>query len=318
MTHFPDPEFVMANGVRLATYKGGSPNERPAVILVHGWPEIAYSWKHQIDPLVQAGFHVIAYDQKGFGASDCPEGVDQYDIAHMTDDLAGLLDALEIDRAILCGHDWGGAVVWPMAQLHPERVAGVIGVCTPHRPPPPVPPLQIMEDRFTANHYIVQFQQADIPEQTFAGREEAFFRFIFRYSPGREHWPAIIPGVFDFLNGFAAFDAANTDNFILNPEDLQVFVDAYKKSGFRGGINLYRNIDQNYEIMKSRDPVIPYPSLWIGADRDLFLPMEGADRMEKLVPDLEKQVIENCGHWVMWEKPEALNALLIDWLNRRF
>jgi len=320
MSDFPDAQIVDAGGVNLAAYEWSLDHHRdtPPVILIHGWPEIAYSWKSQLKALSERGFRAIAIDLKGFGASDAPKDKSLYDIRHITDDLENLLDALSIDRAIFCGHDWGGAIVWPMAQLKPARVAGVIGVCTPHRKAPPVPPLTILKKRFTERHYFIQFQEEDAPEALFTGEEEKFFRQMFRAAPPREVWPKLIPRIFDITGRFEHGPAPGDDEIIISPTDLAVFVDAYKRSGFHGGINLYRNVDRNYEITKDLNPVIKMPSLWIGAENDLFLPPDSAGDMDALVPDLEKHILADCGHWVMWERPEALNELLIDWLSRRF
>ncbi len=311
---FPAGRMVDARGLRLAVYEAG---EGPPVILVHGWPEIAYSWKNQIGALADAGFRAIALDLKGFGASDAPREAALYDIRHLTDDLAALLDTLAIDRAVFCGHDWGGAIVWPMAQLHPDRVAGVIGVSTPHRAPPPVPPLQIIEKRFGAAHYFIGFQEEGAAEALFATDVEKFFHLMFRRPAPRAAWPRLVPGVYDLMGRFRDGPAPKPEEVILAPDDLAVYIKAYRQSGFHGGVNLYRNIDRNYALMRDVDPKISVPALFIGAELDLFLPPETAEDMPGLIPDLEMHVIADCGHWVMWEKPDELNALILDWLGRR-
>lgn len=320
MDHFPKPAFIDANGVRLAIYEsdGDADRTRPPVVLVHGWPEIAYSWKNQIAAIAEAGFRAIAVDLKGFGQSDAPADKDLYDITHLTNDLSALLDALEIEQAIFCGHDWGGAIVWPMAQLHPARVAGVIGVCTPHRPPPPVAPLTIFEKRFSKNHYIIQFQEDRVCEDLFASDIDRFFKIMFRKPYDLPANAPIDPRVYDLPGRFRHGPTPDQSEVIIDTDELQVFIEAYRKSGFRGGVNLYRNIDRNWEIMKSADPIIHHQALWIGAEKDFFLPPDGADGMEKLVPNLEKQLIADCGHWVMWEKPRDLNTAIISWLLRKF
>ncbi len=311
---FPPARMVDARGLRLAVYEAG---EGPPVILVHGWPEIAYSWKNQIGALAGAGFRAIALDLKGFGASDAPREATLYDIRHLTDDLAALLDALAIERAVFCGHDWGGAIVWPMAQLHPDRVAGVIGVSTPHRSAPPVPPLQIIEKRFGAAHYFIGFQEEGVAEALFAADVEKFFRLMFRRPAPRAAWPRLVPGVYDLMGRFRDGPTPKPEEVILGADDLAVYVEAYRRSGFHGGVNLYRNIDRNYALMRGVDPHINVPALFVVAELDLFLPPETAEDMPGLIPDLEMRVIPGCGHWVMWEKPEALNALMLDWLGRR-
>ena len=320
MSDFPDAQMIKAGDVTLAVYEadGDPARVRPPILLVHGWPEIAYSWKNQMQALAAAGFRVIAFDLKGFGRSDAPKDPALYDALHMTADFAALLDALGIERAIFCGHDWGGALVWAMAQLHADRVAGVIGLCTPLRQRPPVAPLQIIEKRFGPKHYIVQFQERNRPETLFETDPDRFFRLMFRGPPPRERWASLVPQVYDLLGRFRDGPAPPKDGVILQEADIQVYVDAYRRSGFHGGVNLYRNIDENWRGMEGRDETVRAPSLWVGAELDLFLPPETADGMEAIVPDLEKHVVAGCGHWVMWEKPAEANALIIDWLDRRF
>ncbi len=320
MQNFPEAQQIKAGETTLAVYEidGDAGRQNPPIVFIHGWPEIAYSWKNQLHAVAAAGFRAIAVDLKGFGQSDAPADPSLYDAAHMTGDFCALLDALGAKRAIFCGHDWGGALIWSMGQLHPERVAGLIGLCTPLRPRPPVAPLQIMEKRFGAKHYIVQFQQMDTPEKLFATDPDRFFHLMFRKPPPRERWASLVPQVYDLPGRFRDGPAPDAKGVIIPEADIQVYVDAYKRSGFHGGINLYRNIDNNWRAMEGREEKISAPSLWIGADLDLFLPPETAEGMEELVPDLERHVVADCGHWIMWEKPAEANALIIDWLKRRF
>lgn len=320
MTDFPAPQMINAAGVALAVYErdGDRSRKHPPVIFIHGWPEIAYSWKNQLSAFAQAGFRAIAIDLKGFGRSDAPKDPALYDALQMTTDFAALLDALDIEKAIFCGHDWGGALVWSMAQLHPNRVAGVIGLCTPLRPRPPAPPLEIIEKRFGPKHYFIQFQQSDAPEALFETDPERFFHLMFRKPAPKDKWASLVPHVYDLPGRFKDGPAPTKNAGIIPEADIQVYIDAYKRSGFHGGINLYRNVDKNWRLMEGRGEEVRAPSLWIGAELDLFLPPESADGMEALVPDLEKHIIEDCGHWMMWEKPDAANALMLDWLQRRF
>ncbi len=319
MADFPDPKIIDTGGVNLAIYEndGDANRRRPPVIFVHGWPEIAYSWKYVLPAVAEAGFRAIAVDLKGFGRSDTPHDKSQYDIEKMTGDLVALLDALGIEQAVFCGHDWGGAITWPMAQLHSSRVAGVIGVSTPHRPSPPVAPLAIMEKRYTDRHYIVQFQQEDIPEKIFERDPDRFFRLMFRRPKFAEVPETTDNRVYDIVGRFETGPPPDDSDAILSDVDIAVFVEAYTRSGFTGGINLYRNIDRNWELMKACDPVITHPALWVGAASDIFLPPAGADGIEKIVPNIEKHIIPDCGHWVMWERPDALNTILVDWLLRK-
>lgn len=314
MPDFPASRLVDAGTCRLAVYEAG---EGPPVILLHGWPEIAYAWKNQLRPLAAAGWRAIAVDLKGFGASDAPADPDLYGAVEMTADFAGLMDALGLERAVFVGHDWGGALVWRMAQLHPERVAGVVSLCTPHVAPAPAPPISILETRFGMDHYFVRFQAPGLAEAAFSGREEAFVDFMFRGPAPRDRWPQLIPGVYDLIGKFAAFRGVDPSSLVLSPADRAVYVQAFRTSGFTGGINLYRNVDRSWVQTRSIDPIIRAPALFIGAELDLFLPPERAANIAVLVPDLESHVLEGVGHWLTWEAPDAVNRLLLSWLERR-
>ena len=322
---FPKPRNLNTRNGNFAIYEAsppeGSPPQShaaPPIILIHGWPEIAYCWKNQLPALTNAGYRAIAIDLKGFGHSDAPPDPALYDIAHITDDLVAILDELEIEKAIFCGHDWGGAIVWPMAVLHAHRVAGVIGVSTAHLPTPPVPPLTIIEKRFGKKHYFIQFQELGVVEKQFTGQEEKFFRIMFRKPAPREKWASLVPRIFDLPGRLNEGATPSMYEVIINREDLQVYIDAYKKSGFRGGINLYRNIDKNWAILKDRNLKIAQPSLWVGAELDMFLPPEASAKMDDLVDNLTRRTIEGCGHWVSWEEPDILNKHILTWLQKSF
>ena len=158
MIEMPSLQFAQTNGIRMGYYDAGPKSDKPPLVLCHGWPELAFSWRYQIKALSEAGIRVIAPDQRGYGATDRPEAVEAYDLEHLTGDLIGLLDHLGIDKAVFVGHDWGGFVVWRMALRHPLRVAGVVGVNTPHTDRAPIDPIELFRKRFGEQMYIVQFQ----------------------------------------------------------------------------------------------------------------------------------------------------------------
>jgi pimeloyl-ACP methyl ester carboxylesterase len=177
MIEMPPLQFAQANGIRMGFYDAGPKTDHPPIILCHGWPELAFSWRYQIKALAEAGIRVIAPDQRGYGATDRPEPVEAYDLEHLTGDLVGLLDHLKIDKAIFVGHDWGGFVVWQMALRHRDRVAGVVGVNTPHTDRAPADPIELLRKRFGDSMYIVQFQDlAREPDKIFGSRVEQTFR----------------------------------------------------------------------------------------------------------------------------------------------
>ena len=158
---WPEPKFVRTNGIRMAVHEAG---QGFPVVFSHGFPELAYSWRSQVAALAGAGFRAIAPDQRGYGQTDRPAAIDQYTIVHLCGDLAGLLDALDIEKAVFCGHDWGGAVVWMMPLLFPDRVAGVIGVNTAFMPRAPSPPIEMLRKMRGENNYVVAFQQPGVAD----------------------------------------------------------------------------------------------------------------------------------------------------------
>jgi pimeloyl-ACP methyl ester carboxylesterase len=330
MIEMPPLQFADTNGIRMGFYEAGPKADHPPVVLCHGWPEIAFSWRHQIKALAEAGIRVIAPDQRGYGATDRPEPVEAYDLTHLTGDLVGLLDHLKIDKAIFVGHDWGGFVVWQMALRHRDRVAGVVGVNTPHYDRAPSDPIELMRKRFGDQMYIVQFQNpAREADKIFNSRVGQTFDFLMREPmPRKEALPAepVTAGVgassklnLAFPQMIAAYDAKyDPRKPILSTEEKQVFVDTFTESGFTGGINWYRNWTRNWERAAALDHTVRVPALMIMAENDAVLPPSAADGMEKLVPDLEKYLVRGSGHWTQQEKPEEVSAQLIEWRRKRF
>ncbi|WP_315838677.1 alpha/beta hydrolase [Bradyrhizobium prioriisuperbiae] len=335
MTEMPPLQFADTNGIRMGYYDAGPKDDPIPMVLCHGWPEIAFSWRHQIKALSEAGIRVIAPDQRGYGATERPAAVEAYDLEHLTGDLVGLLDHLKIDKAIFVGHDWGGFVVWQMPLRHLARVAGVVGVNTPHTDRAPADPISLFRKRFGDQMYIVQFQDpAREPDRIFESRIDAAFDFFMRKPPPmRSPPPASAPpaeaptaGVgappkanLAFPQMVAGYDATKDPRTpILTPEEKQVFVDTFTKSGFTGGINWYRNMSRNWERSVGMDHTVRVPSLMIMAENDMVLPPSAADGMEKIVPDLEKYLVRNSGHWTQQEQPEEVSAKLIEWRRRRF
>jgi pimeloyl-ACP methyl ester carboxylesterase len=330
MIEMPPLKFVQTNGIRIGYYEAGPVTDTPPMVLCHGWPELAFSWRHQIKALSGAGIRVIAPDQRGYGATERPEPVEAYDLKHLTGDLVGLLDHLNIEKAIFVGHDWGGFVVWQMPLRYPARVAGVVGVNTPHWDRAPADPIELLRQRFGDHMYIVQFQDpAREPDRIFASRVEETFDAFMRKPVGRPPGaPAEEPiaGIgasprinLAFPQMIANYDARHDPRTpILSAEEKKVFVDTFTKTGFTGGINWYRNFTRNWQNSKGLDHHVRVPSLMIMAENDAVLPPSAADGMERLVPDLEKYLVRDSGHWTQQEKPEEVSAKLIEWRRRRF
>jgi pimeloyl-ACP methyl ester carboxylesterase len=318
--NFPESSFIQTNGIRMAFYEQGI---GLPVVLCHGFPELAFSWRYQLPALAVAGFRAIAPDQRGYGKTDKPEAVEDYDIRHLTDDLIGLLDALGLDKAVFCGHDWGGHVVWEMPILHPDRVAGIIAINTPHRYFRRMgdAPITWLLENFSAGNYRLAFLQEGIENGLTAELLPSFFNGLFRARPitMAEYLDAPLKVrnlEFEFIME-AALNPEPAGRCLMSPEELKFYVDAFTAGGLTGPINWYRNLVRNNRILAGTSDRISVPCLMISAEDDIFLPPALVEGMEEYVPDLEKHLICECGHWAQAEKPDEINHLLIDWLFRR-
>jgi pimeloyl-ACP methyl ester carboxylesterase len=294
------------------------------VVLCHGFPELAFSWRHQLPALAEAGFRAIAPDQRGYGETGGPKGraaVPLYDMAHLTGDLVGLLDALKLDKAVFCGHDWGGLVVWQMALMHPDRVAGVIGVNTPFLPRPPGDPIERFRQSFGDDMYIVRFQRWGEAEAVLDADIARSMRFWYRKSrltlAEYDRLPAERKTL-ALLDVFQAPEERWSSPLVMSAAELAVYIQAFVRTGHEGGINWYRNFTRNWAMSEGLAQRIEVPCLMISAADDVVLRPEMTQGMEAHIPDLEKHVIADCGHWTQSEQPVALNRLMVDWLGRRF
>jgi pimeloyl-ACP methyl ester carboxylesterase len=310
--------YIQTNGIRMHVAEAGSGFP---VLLCHGFPELWYSWRHQMKALAEAGFHAIVPDQRGYGDTDAPQAIDAYTIHHLVGDLSGLLDALNIEKAVIVGHDWGGVVVWQMAMLAPHRVAGVVGVNTPFFPRFPMRPLEMMRATAQDNfHYILYFQEPGVAESELERDVPRSLRGFYQ-PPNRELMELLrdVPmGVFGPAGGGLLDrlpDAPHGE--FLSAEDFAVFVAGFQKSGFRGGLNWYRNFDRNWELTAYlHNAKVLQPALMVTAELDIVLRPEMAVGMEAWVPNLRRTVlIEGSGHWTQQEKPAAVNAALLEFLR---
>jgi pimeloyl-ACP methyl ester carboxylesterase len=319
MVAFPEPTMIKSNGLDMAVYEAGPKNGVP-VVLCHGFPELAYSWRHQLPALGAAGFRVLAPDQRGYGRTSRPENIEDYDMTHLTGDLTGLLDAFGIESAIFVGHDWGGIVVWAMPAMHPKRVRGVIGVNTPFLPRTPMDPIQLMKARWGDDMYIVYFQKPGEADAVLAKDVGRAFRFFMRKGSSAEEFTK---RPLEEQN-LALVKALQTDESkwpgksLLTDEEMKFFVDTYERTGFTGGINWYRNFSRNWKASEGLEQKVNVPGLMIMAEDDVVLTPAMADGMEQYVPDLEKALITKCGHWTQQEHPDEVNRIMIAWLKKRF
>jgi pimeloyl-ACP methyl ester carboxylesterase len=311
---FPDPAIVRANDINLAIYEQG---EGPAVVLLHGFPELAFSWRHQLPALADAGFRAIAPDQRGYGRSDVPPDVSDYRIEELIADVHSLLDELELKTATFVGHDWGALVLWQMAMRAPERIEGLVILNIPHFPRAPVDPIQIMRSRFGDDFYIVNFQDSDAADKAFAADPVHFFNMMMRRNQvSRQQFdqlPDEMKSV-SLLKVMARVEGSGTP--LLTDDERDYFANAFANTGFTGPINWYRNWTHNWETLEGVDQQIDIPTLFIGAVDDVIIAPEHIDDMKPLVTNLELHMLDNCGHWSQQEKPDEVNALMLDWLRR--
>lgn len=317
---FPEPTIIKTNGIDMAVYEAG-PKDGVPVVLCHGFPELAYSWRHQLPALAAAGYRAIAPDQRGYGRTSRPEKVEDYDMLQLTGDLVGMLDALGLEKAVFAGHDWGGLVVWQLPLIHSDRVAGVIGINTPFLSRPPIDPIMGMKALYGEDMYIVYFQKPGEADAVLAKDVGRVFRFFMRKNGITAEAFAQMP---EELKRFALVQALQMDEamwpgeLLLSPEEMKYFVDTFTRTGFTGGINWYRNFSQNWKVSGGWEQKVRQPSLMIMAEDDVILSPKMADGMERFVPDLEKALIRKCGHWTQQEHPQETNTIMIDWLKRRF
>ena len=320
-SHMPPVNRAQVNGIELAYYEAG-PRDGVPLILCHGFPELAFSWRHQIKAFAEAGRWVIAPDQRGYGLTSRPEAVTDYDLEHLTGDLVGLLDHLGVEQAIFCGHDWGGVVVWQMPLMHPDRVAGVIGLNTPFIPRAPADPIAIMRMRFGPDMYIVWFQTPGDADAVLSADVDKTMRFFMRKPTALQ--AAAAPSAeggstFAFKALLQAWDPTDEGSQLLTPEELAAFVESFRRTGFTGGINWYRNFTRNWERSEGLPGRIDgLPCLMITAEKDAVLTPAMAEGMPALVDDLEMHMVAGSGHWTQQEKPDEVNRLILDWLARRF
>lgn len=317
----PPVSFAESNGIRMAYYEVGPRGEGVPVIFCHGFPELAFSWRHQLDAFAAAGRWAIAPDQRGYGLTSRPQAVEAYDIEQLTADIAGLMDALDIPRAIVCGHDWGGMVVWQFALRYPDRTAGVIGVNTPFLPRGPVDPIAGMRAAFGDDMYIVWFQRPGDADAALAADPERSIRFFMRRPmltlKEYEQLPAEQRRL-ALSEGLAQFDAAADTHQLLDDAEVAAFADTFARTGFTGGINWYRNFTRNWERSADLVEHVAAPSLMVMAENDVVLSPAMTEGMEQYVPDLERHLVERSGHWTQQEYPDEVNRAILGWLDRRF
>jgi pimeloyl-ACP methyl ester carboxylesterase len=310
--------LVETNGVQLRVIEAGD-RGAPVVVLAHGFPELAYSWRHQIPALAEAGYHVLAPDQRGYGGSSRPDAIDAYNIHQLTADVVGLLDDVGAERAVWIGHDWGAAVVWNAPLLHPDRVAAVAALSVPPTPRAKVPPTEAFRKRFGENFfYILYFQEPGVADVELDGDPERTMRRLMGGRPAPEDQSAamrmVAPGPEGFIDRLP--EPGGLPDWISQAE-LDHYISEFSRTGFTGGLNWYRNFDRNWETTAElTDAKISVPCLFIGGTADPVLSFTRADRASEVISGPYRQVmIDGAGHWLQQERPDEVNAKLLDFLN---
>ena len=290
----------------------------PAVVFVHGFPELGYSWRHQLPVLAGAAFRAIAPDMRGYGRTTAPPEVSDYQHRLICDDLVALLDVLELEHAVFVGHDWGGVIVWAMALHHPARVRAVAGINTPYRGQLRAPLLELVKDRPGVWDYQFYFQEPGVAEAELEADPERSISLLMRSSDPADRLGALdgTSSVRERGGLLAGLPARPARSRMLTAGDLQTYADAFRRTGFRGGLNWYRNDRANWEWGgEAREARITCPALMVTAGRDPVLTPALSDGMERVIPQLQRGHIEACGHWTPQERPAELNRILRDWLT---
>jgi pimeloyl-ACP methyl ester carboxylesterase len=288
------------------------------VIFAHGFPELAYSWRHQIPALAAAGHRVLAPDQRGYGRSSAPAEIAAYDIEHLTGDLVALLDSIGEEKAVFVGHDWGSMVVWQTALLHPDRVAGVCGMSVPFTPRPPMPPTQLWRQMFGSRYfYILYFQEPGVADAELAADPaKAMTRMLCgtRTDKGEDPIGHSANDARGFVDRFPEPDGL--PDWLTQPE-LDFYIAEFTRTGFTGGLNWYRNFDRNFELTPQlAGAKVEAPSLFIGGTLDPVLSRVDPQRQLDWLTDHRGNVmIPDAGHWVQQEKPAEVNAALLEFLD---
>ena len=313
-TPFPPAQRIHTNGVELEVFTQSPSNgdtSKP-LILCHGWPELAFSWRYQMTALADAGYYVIAPNQRGYGHCAIPEAVEDYDIEHLCGDLLGLLDHFGFADAVFVGHDWGAIVVWNLAMLHSDRVRGVINLSVPFMERGVTPWTQFWEQHLGGDFYIVHFnRQPGVADAAFAKNPSRFLGNLYRINQWQA--PAVAPA-----EGMALINVAHAREMpgesLLSDSELGVFVENFEHSGFTGGINWYRNFDRNWQLLADVEQIVRAPALMLYGDHDM---VPKSAKLEHFVPNVEIQNLD-CGHWIQQERPEQVNSAMLDWLGRHY
>ena len=312
--------FIESNGIRMHLAEAG---EGPLVVMCHGFPESWYSWRHQLVALAEAGYHAVAPDMRGYGQTDQPEAIDAYTLFHLVGDVVGVLDALGAPTAVVVGHDWGAPVAWHTALFRPDRVRGVIGLSVPFIPRGSRRPTTMMPRTDDAQFYQLYFQDPGVAEAELGRDPRSTMKRLAYWGSGAVRSAALVPGgggadiaMVRRGGGFLREEPPTLPPFV-SEADIDFYAGEFARVGFRGGLNWYRNIDRNWELLAPwAGAKVTVPALYVTGDRDLVIAFRGMDQLlpalKHFVTDLRETVmLPGCGHWTAQERPtEVTEAML--------
>ena len=311
--------FVQSNGIRMRIAEMGT---GPLVILLHGFPESWYSWRHQLPALAKAGYHAVAPDLRGYGQSDKPKAVEAYDIHQLTADVVGIIDALKEKTAIVIGHDWGSMVAWHCLLLHPTRFTALVPMSVPYSGRAATSPLDTMKKTYGDNfYYILYFQEPGVAEKEFDADPRGILSRLYLSPNSPRETPAVTDRKRAAGGWIPRMGAPKGLPDWITQKELDYYVQEFTASGFRGGINFYRNFHRNWErTPQLTGATISQPVRFISGARDGVIRGASADQlttsMSRVAKDLRGVVlVPEAGHWVQQEKPQETNAAILEFLK---
>ena len=315
----PEFRFVETNGIKLRVAMMG---EGPLVVLLHGFPSSWYTWRHQLPALAQAGYRVVAPDLRGYGESDKPANVEDYQISELTADVVGILDALGEEQAILVGHDWGCLIGWAAMLQYPERFQAFVAMSVPYGGRQQEPLTSTLEKAYGDNfYYILYFQEEGVAEAELDKDPRGFLSRVYTSPETPRDAPTLTDPKMSAGGLIPRLGAPTELPHWLTAEDLDYYVDQFKMSGFRGGINYYRNFDHFWELSQQlEEEKVHQPVLFMAGAQDPIIGGANADQLTALLQggttDLRKvHLFPNVGHWVQQEVVEETNAAIIEFLQ---
>jgi pimeloyl-ACP methyl ester carboxylesterase len=316
---------IEANGIPIHLAEAGS---GPVVLFCHGFPESWYSWRHQLKALAAAGHHAVAPDMRGYGQTGRPEAIDQYTLFHLVGDMVGVLDALGAPQAVVVGHDWGAPVAWHCALFRPDRFRAVAGLSVPFIPRGSKRPTSVMPHTESSLFYQLYFQAPGVAEAELTRDPRDTIRRLLYAGSGDaprgsddtmgDQAPGMVPKAGGFLT--RTIDPPTLPAW-LTEADIDFFTEEFARTGFRGGLNWYRNIDRNWELLAPfAGAKVMVPALYIAGDRDVVVKFPRMDQLsgnlKLFVPNLTKTIMfPGCGHWTQQERATEVNAALIAFLR---